>query len=133
MKYIKPLLLMVFLVFLSFTVKADVYIWKSVNGVRNVSNIKPDWWTEEMDLIAPGEVTAPSEENLPGKFVGDRENLKFHWPKCIQIYNPQGKLAIPVEKRIWFKSYQDAINNGYYVCDHCQPSEDGLEYQPKTP
>lgn len=126
-------MLIVFLIFLPAFAEADVYIWKSMNGVKNVSNIKPEWWTEEMDLKTPGEVTAPHEENLPGKFIGDRENLKFHWPKCIQIYNPQGELAIPAEKRIWFKTYQDAISNGYHVCDHCKPSEDGPEYQPKTP
>jgi hypothetical protein len=112
---------------------AEVYIWSAANGVRYVSNIRPDWWTDEMDLEMPGTVMAPESDEFPGIFIGDRENLKFHWPRCIQIYNPDGKLAIPPEKRMWFNSYQDAINKGFYECDHCKPSENGQEYQPKTP
>ncbi len=86
-----------------------------------------------MDLKEPGTVVAPGAPANPGKFVGDRENRKFHWPKCEQIYDPEGKLAIPLEKQIWFRDYQEAIDQGFFVCDHCKPSEDGSDYQPKTP
>lgn len=134
MKHIFKIMVPVFFLILSFCpADADVYIWNAANGIRYVSNIRPDWWTDEMDLETPGSVTAPDADKFPGKFVGDRENLKFHWPRCIQIYNSDGKLAIPPEKRIWFNDYQDAKNKGYYECDHCKPSEDGPEYQPKTP
>jgi len=114
------------------SVQAEVYIWMEENGIRHISNVKPDWWTDEMDTLDPGTVVAPDEENgLLGKYVGDRENKKFHWPKCIQIKNSEGFLAIPEAKRVWFKTYQDAVDQGYYVCDHCKPSADGPEYKPE--
>lgn len=82
----------------------------------------------------PGTVIAPEGEFAEkGKFIGDRENKKFHWPQCEQIYNPEGQLAIPEHKRIWFDTYEQAIRQGYHVCDHCKPSADGPEYKPKTP
>ncbi|MBN1879276.1 hypothetical protein JW823_04120 [bacterium] len=114
-------------------VTADVYLWSDADHIRHVSNIKPEWWTDDMDLMEPGSVKAPDVLPNPGKFVGDRENKKFHWPTCEQIFNPEGKLAIPLEKQIWFQDFQDAIDQGYYVCDHCKPSADGPEYQPQTP
>lgn len=112
-------------------VNAEVYVWLDGDGIRHISNVKPEWWTDEMDKQDPGSVIAPEDGiAMLGKFIGDRENKKFHWPLCIQIYNPQNELAIPMEKRIWFKSYQEAIDQNYVVCDHCQPSADGPEYKP---
>ena len=86
-----------------------------------------------MDLLEPGTVVAPATASNPGKFIGDRENKKFHWPKCEQIYTPEGKLAIPPQKQIWFQEYQSAIDEGYHVCDHCKPSADGPAYEPAEP
>jgi len=112
----------------------EIYIWLDKASIRHLSNVKPDWWTEEMDEMEPGSVIAPdAEKTNPGIFIGDRENKKFHWPKCDQIFNQAGKLAIPAHKQIWFKSFEDAIEQGYHICDHCKPSSDGDEYQPKTP
>ena len=113
--------------------KAEVYIWQGQDGIRHISNVRPDWWTDDMDQMEPGTVTAPAEsEDGKGKFIGDRENKKFHWPKCEQIYNQKGLLAIPEHKQIWFKEYQDAVDQGYHVCDHCKPSADGPAYEPQN-
>jgi len=115
-------------------VRAEVYIWVDQNDIRHISNVKPKWWTEEMDQMDPGTVVEPEDASaVPGKFIGDRENKKFHWPKCEQIYNQEGLLAIPEHKRIWFETYDEAIALGYHVCDHCKPSKNGPEYQPENP
>jgi hypothetical protein len=112
---------------------ADVYIWLDSDGIKQFSNIRPEWWTEEMDIMAPGTVVDPG---LDRKFIGDTGNRKFHWPLCNQIYvnnNPKGQMAIPELQRIWFRSFQEAIDQGYHVCDFCVPSEDGPEFQPQLP
>jgi len=112
----------------------EVYIWLDGTSVKHISNVKPKWWTDEMDQMDPGTVVAPEGEGvMMGKFIGDRENKKFHWPKCEQIHNQESQLAIPQHKRIWFDTYEQAISQGYHACDHCKPSADGPEYQPKTP
>ena len=104
-------------------VNAEVYIWMDGDAIRHISNVKPNWWTDEMDKLDPGTVIAPDEENgLLGKFIGDRENKKFHWPKCIQILSSEGFLAIPETKRIWFQKYQDVLLIIEGLCFSCQPT-----------
>ncbi len=100
---------------------ADVYIWHDIDNIQHISNVKPDWWTDEMDQMDPDEIVAPTEEALPGAFVGDRENKKFHLPSCEQIHTPEGLMAIPDSKIIWFRALDDALSQGYFACDHCKP------------
>ncbi|MCD4655371.1 hypothetical protein K8T06_15730 [bacterium] len=115
-------------------VRCEVYIWLDQDTIQHISNVKPEWWTDDMDKMDPGTVVAPDPKNsTPGCFIGDTENKKFHWPKCEQILNEEGFLAIPEHKRIWFRTFDDAIKQGYHICDHCKPSADGPEYKPKTP
>ncbi|MBN1296959.1 hypothetical protein JXA80_09275 [bacterium] len=115
-------------------VRADVYVWLDQTSIKHISNVKPKWWTDDMDQLDPGTVVAPVDERITlGVFIGDTENKKFHWPLCEQIYNQQGLLAIPEHKRVWFKTFEEAIAQGYYACDHCKPSPDGPDYKPKTP
>ncbi len=113
-------------------VSSDVYIWLDAQGITHFSNIQPEWWTEEMNVMPLGTVVEPDLK----KFIGDTGNRKFHWPLCNQIYinnNPEGPMAIPGPQRIWFSSFQEAIDEGYHVCDFCEPSEDGPEFKPQIP
>lgn len=108
-----------------FPASAEVYIYYNQLGMKIITNIKPDWWTDEMSTMDPESVQIPAGEALfPGKFVGDKENRKFHRPTCEQIYNQEHKLAIPESKIIWFESYDEAVGKGFFACDHCKPSND---------
>ncbi len=109
--------------FMTSVLLAEVFIWQDENHITNISNIKPDWWTDEMSQQEQGTVVFQGESTpLPGKFVGDKENRKFHRISCEQIYNPQGKMAIPPEKIIWFQSNEEALSQNFIACDHCKPT-----------
>ncbi len=109
--------------FMTSVMLAEVYIWQDENHITNISNIKPDWWTDEMSQQEQGTVVFQGESTpLPGKFVGDKENRKFHRISCEQIYNPQGKMAIPPEKIVWFQSTDEALSQTFIACDHCKPT-----------
>jgi hypothetical protein len=108
---------------------ADIYIWRDLNDIKQISNVKPDWWTDEMNQMLPGEVVEPvdkpdvsQDKKFPGKFVGDKENKKFHVPTCEQIYTSDKKMAIPDNKIIWFDTFEDATSKGYVACGHCKPT-----------
>ena len=108
------------------TAIAGVYKWQDNAGTTHVTNIKPDWWTDEMDDLKFSEIHPPDEPTpFPGKFVGDKENYKFHLPSCEQIYTPEGKMAIPESKIIWFKSAQEALDKNFVPCSHCKPAVNG--------
>jgi hypothetical protein len=104
---------------------ADVYVWHDKNGIEVITNIKPEWWTAEMDQLDPKLITEPDETapETPGKYVGDKENRKFHRLTCDQIYNSDGKLAIPDSKVIWFQATDEALSQNFIACDHCKPTE----------
>ncbi|MBN1551558.1 hypothetical protein JW979_08820 [bacterium] len=108
---------------------AEVYMWIGPDNIFQLTNIKPDWWTEDMDQMAPSDIRPPDVEKVtyPGKYVGDKENRKFHLPSCEQIYTSDGKMAIPDNKIIWFQSTDEAISLGYIACDHCKPLQSNEE------
>lgn len=67
------------------------------------------WWT----LLA-GEKTRSSEE-IPatGNYIGNKRSLKFHLPTCRYL---------PAEKnRVYFKTRDEAINEGFVPCKVCKP------------
>ncbi len=103
-------------------VAASVYMWYDKDKTVHLTNVKPDWWTDDMDMKSPEEIHPPEGPTpFPGIFVGDKENRKFHRPSCDQIYTPEKKMAIPDSKIIWFQSYEEAISKGYHPCKHCKP------------
>ena len=122
------IVLLVFaLVFCSLAM-GDIYRWRGDDGTLHMTNVKPSWWTDEMDQMDPDSIIPPEGPTpFPGKFVGDKENRKFHRPECEQIYDPDGNMAIPDEKIIWFQSFDEAISAGYEICDHCKPAEADAE------
>lgn len=68
------------------------------------------WWT-----LLVGEKTKPADSNAPtdGNFIGNKRSLKFHLPTCRYL---------PAEKnRVYFKSREEAVNEGYVPCKVCKP------------
>lgn len=105
-------------------VKADIFVFYDISGVKTITNMRPDWWTDEMDTMDPMSIKPPDgSEVYPGKFVGDKENRKFHRPTCEQIYTPDKRMAIPESKIIWFNTVDEALSQGFFSCDHCKPAE----------
>jgi hypothetical protein len=104
------------------SVGADVYVWYNASQVMHITNVRPDWWLDEMDQMDPHEIQPPPEAiEYPGEFVGDNENRKFHVVTCEQIYTSDGNMAIPDSKIVWFQTVDEAIQQGFYACDHCKP------------
>lgn len=110
-------------IFTTTVLLAEIYVWQDETHVTNISNLKPEWWTDEMSQQTQGSIVFEGDATpLPGKLVGDKENRKFHRITCDQIYNPEGKLAIPQEKIIWFQSPDEALSQNFIACDHCKPT-----------
>ena len=75
----------------------------AANGVADC------WWT-----LLVGEKTQASE-TIPatGNFIGNKRSLKFHLPTCKYL---------PAEKnRVYFKTREEAINEGFVPCKVCKP------------
>ncbi len=109
-------------------VGAEVFRWQDSQQIMHITNVRPEWWTDEMSQMDYQDIIPPLEPTpAPGRLVGDRENRKFHRPACEQIYNPQGRLAIPDEKIIWFDTADEAMDKGYLACDHCKPVKSSTE------
>ncbi len=120
-RLVHTILVFCILVFTS-TLMAEIYVWYDADSTRNISNVKPDWWTDEMSQMSPQDIVVPVEATpQPGKFVGDNENRKFHKPTCEQIQTLDGFMAIPEHKRVWFASYDEAKAQNYTACTHCKP------------
>lgn len=67
------------------------------------------WWT----LLVPGQVKSTGEAPAEGSFVGNKRSLKFHLPTC---------KFMPAEKnRVYFKTRDEAVNEGYVPCKVCKP------------
>ncbi|MBN1356623.1 hypothetical protein JXA40_10220 [bacterium] len=103
---------------------ASIYKWRDDNRIMHITNVKPEWWTEDMDQMDFEDIHPPSGFGAyPLRFIGDKENKKVHDPSCDQIYTPDNKMAIPDQKVIWFESLGEAVKMGYRQCDHCRPGQ----------
>jgi hypothetical protein len=122
-------ILAVFVLFVSASlVSASIYMWRDKDNMKHLTNVKPDWWTDDMDQMNPDDIQQPEGPTpFPDNFVGDKENRKFHKPSCDQIYTPEKKMAIPESKIIWFNTYDEAVNKGYQPCDHCNPKPGSVD------
>ena len=124
-KCVKVMLLSLFSVWIfSGSVHADMYRWMDDNGVMRMTNIKPDWWTDEMKYQLPEQIHSPAEDSSKEskKFYGDRESRVFHKPDCDLIRNPDNQLTIPKDSIMTFRSAEEAVSLGYRPCDKCNPT-----------
>ena len=55
------------------------------------------------------------EEPKPYSFVGNKNSKKFHISTC------EGANKIKESNKVYFDSYEDAINGGYTSCNTCRP------------
>lgn len=69
----------------------------------------------EKIAVAKGVVLPMPKPSSKGKYVGSKKSNKFHHSYCkwAQKINPKNQ--------IWFKSRQEAIDEGYVPCKVCKP------------
>jgi hypothetical protein len=76
----------------------------AANGVADC------WWTL---LVSEKTQSADSSKPIEGGFIGNKRSLKFHLPTCRYL---------PAEKnRVYFKTREEAIAEGYVPCKVCKP------------
>lgn len=75
----------------------------AANGVADC------WWT----LLVSEKTQTTTNASTSGDFIGNKRSLKFHLPTC---------RFMPAEKnRIYFKTREEAINEGFVPCKVCKP------------
>jgi Metal binding domain of Ada len=105
-------------------VSASVFKWLDHEETMFITNVKPEWWTDEMDQMDFRDIHPPlGSKPYPLLFVADKENRKFHIPTCEQIFTQDHVMAIPDEKIIWFETAAEAEKQGYRACSHCKPAQ----------
>jgi len=121
---------------------ADVYRWVDPDGTIHLTSIRPEWWTDELDLVEDWhEIHPPSEDELAAleaaraaeraaevseedaEFVGDRRTMIYHRKDCrlVKSRSARRSYKIDEEDRVFFLTADDAEEEGFRPCRRCKP------------
>ncbi len=128
-------------------VSAEVYRWMDEGNVAHLTSIKPDWWTDEMDMVEDWrEIHPPTEEEQQqqeaaeaeqeeqsakvteeeAQFIGDSRTSIFHNLDCrlVKSRATGRKFKVDEENRVFFRTAEEAENGGYKPCTLCNPGRE---------